>query len=75
MVTRRCIGTCPAGHGVERGGWNGPRKHGEGGNTPVERGLTRKGERAGKHGPLEGDYGSLCALVRVQMYLCVRRRV
>lgn len=24
---------------MERGGWNGPRKHGEGGNTSVERGL------------------------------------
>ena len=27
------VGTCPAGHSMEQGGWNGPRKHGEGGNT------------------------------------------
>ncbi|KAI4496127.1 hypothetical protein M0802_007994 [Mischocyttarus mexicanus] len=26
---------------MERGGWNGPRKHGEGGNTPAERGLAK----------------------------------
>ncbi|KYQ50523.1 hypothetical protein ALC60_10423 [Trachymyrmex zeteki] len=50
IVCQRCIGTCPAGHGVERGGWNGPRKHGEGGNTPAERGLTRRGETGGAVG-------------------------
>lgn len=50
IACRRCIGTCPAGHGVERGGWNGPRKHGEGGNTPAERGLTRRGETDGAAG-------------------------
>jgi len=33
---------------VERGGWNGPRKHGEGGNTPAVRGLTRG--RVGRDG-------------------------
>ncbi|KAH0550823.1 hypothetical protein KQX54_020921 [Cotesia glomerata] len=31
------IWTCPAGHAMERGGWNGPRKHREGGNTAEER--------------------------------------
>lgn len=62
IASRRCIGTCPAGHGVERGGWNGPRKHGEGGNTPAERGSTRRGEAGGKRGLLEGDYGFLYAL-------------
>lgn len=50
IAYRRCIGTCPAGHGVERGGWNGPRKHGEGGNTPAERGLTRRGGTGGAAG-------------------------
>ena len=35
---------------MERGGWNGPRKHGEGGNTPAERGLTRRGETGGAVG-------------------------